>query len=155
VHALPQQTPSAQNPLVHWPAATHATPLLFLLSHAPAAQNLSLVQSVASVHEVTHAPATHLLNGAHERAPWGGAPLTAVQVPTLPVTLHARQVAEQLVLQHTPSTQNPDAQSPPARHVAAIGCWVKTSGVGVAPSGDSRMPPLNTIDPVGVVTDWA
>ena len=43
-----------------------------------------------------------------------GAPLTAVQAPTAPATLHAWHCPEQLVLQQTPSTQLPDAHSVPA-----------------------------------------
>jgi hypothetical protein len=127
-------------------------PLLFFGTHAPAVQYLSLEQSLASVHDVTHAPITHLLNGAHDRPPRGAAPLTAVHVPTLPVTSHALHALVQAALQHTPSTQNPDEQSPPALHVAAIACCTNTSGVAVSERGLSRMPPVKTIAPVVVVT---
>jgi hypothetical protein len=55
-----------------------------------------------------------------ERAPCG-APVTGVQVPTLPVTSHAAHCELQPLLQHTPSTQKLEAHSVEMVHAAPFG----------------------------------
>jgi hypothetical protein len=55
-----------------------------------------------------------------ERDPCGE-PLTALHVPTLPVTSHAAHCELQPVSQHTPSTQKLDAHSVEMVHAAPFG----------------------------------
>jgi hypothetical protein len=55
---------------------------------------------------------------AHTARPTGGAPLTGLQVPTLPCALHTSHCPLQAVSQHTPSAQCPVTQSVSAAHCA-------------------------------------
>jgi hypothetical protein len=54
VHALSQQTPSAQCPLAHSPSRPHA-PLVFVDTHVPAEQYAEAVQSPSPAQLVRHA----------------------------------------------------------------------------------------------------
>jgi hypothetical protein len=94
VHAMSQQTPSAQKLLWHSPAVTHGLPM----------GNWQL-------------PAPSQAFGA-EHVPVSVCPMrTFEHVPRLPATLHALQVAVQVVLQQRPSTQLALWHSLPAPHV--------------------------------------
>jgi hypothetical protein len=93
LHATGQHFPSAQKPEAHWLARVHACPGFSL--HAPlASQVLVPVQESAS-----------------------SALLTAAHAPCWPLRLQAWHAPHDAALQHTPSTQFPDAQSVPAAHV--------------------------------------
>ena len=58
---------------------------------------------------------------AHAERPPRGAPVTALQVPTLPVTSHAAHCELQPVSQQTPSTQKLDAHSVEIPQAAPFG----------------------------------
>ncbi len=58
-HADPQQTPCAQNPLVHSSGLAHRPPFGFL-PHEPAWQMLGLAHSVLEAHELAQRLAAHL-----------------------------------------------------------------------------------------------
>jgi hypothetical protein len=90
VHVLLQQTPSTQLPLRHWPSLEQVCPLVSTHALAP----LPPLQALG---------ATHALVGKLSVCPEG----RLVQVPTLPVTLHAWQMPLQALSQQTPSTQLP------------------------------------------------
>jgi hypothetical protein len=102
-HAVLQQTPSTQLPLRHWPLVEQLWPLVS--THAP-----------VPLHTLgeTQVPAGEL-------SVWPDAML--VQVPTLPVMLHAWQVPVHAVLQHTPSTQLPLTHWPLLEHAAPLASW--------------------------------
>jgi hypothetical protein len=86
VHAVPQQYPSTQKPLVHAPFALHGCPLLSL--HAPAPSHDDGVAQV---------PGSFANCG------------TLKHVPSCPLTLHAVHVPAHPVSQQYPSTQKPVA----------------------------------------------
>jgi hypothetical protein len=58
-HAASQQTPSAQNPLVHPPGALHGSPLVSFGPQTPPAQNAPVMQSPSLAQVVRHAPVEH------------------------------------------------------------------------------------------------
>lgn len=111
-HALPQpesqHTPSTQWPLVHWLASEQVSPSPRRGRHAPVdAQYWAAVQFASLAHE-SGQPALVPLHryGAQLGLP---GPVVAMQVPTEPLTLHALQAPVHAKLQHTPSTQRPEA----------------------------------------------
>lgn len=67
---------------------------------------------------VQHEPiALHRLQALQLPCRGGSCRGTLVQVPTVPNWSHALHCDVHEVLQHTPSAQNPDAQSPPVPQV--------------------------------------
>jgi hypothetical protein len=56
VHAVAQQKPSTQKPLVHAVAFEHVMPSGCFFAHTPLLQKPSVAQSVSSVHRVVHVP---------------------------------------------------------------------------------------------------
>jgi hypothetical protein len=151
-------------PDAHWFAPVHAWPLARLVLHAPVSQKLPVVHAVSDAQLVAHAPLLHEAYGAHVLAP-RGVPLTAVHVPTAPLSAHPWQLPAHAVLQHTPSTQfidrHREPQSPPAVHSFAgpvaqldpVAAGAKTSAVDknvllpTAPAAKSARPPLSATDP--------
>jgi len=59
LHAVSQQTPSAQLPDVHCPAEAHAAPLAFFAVHVPALQKSPAMQSASVTHVDKHAVDPH------------------------------------------------------------------------------------------------
>jgi hypothetical protein len=110
VHETPQQTPSVQYPEAHSAARLHASPAARADTHAPALQNFPPLQSASLAHGEAHAPAPLQVKAPHSLA-GSVPPASAVQPPSSPGTLQAWQVPAQSVLQQTPSTQKPEAQS--------------------------------------------
>jgi len=95
-----------------------------LLSHEYGEQlvalpSLSRTERRSAEHVVpalgTHAFWMQVLPGAQ----WLNAPLTALQVPLLPPVSQRSQEPVHAELQHTPSTQNPLAQSGPRTQLVA------------------------------------
>ena len=113
VQETPQQTPSVQYPEAHSAARLHASPAPRAKTHAPALQNFPSLQSASRAHGEAQAPAPLQVKAPHSLP--GSVPgASAVQPPSSPGTLQAWQVPVQAALQHTPSTQKPEAQSAPA-----------------------------------------
>jgi hypothetical protein len=100
-HALvqgePQQTPSTQLPLAHWPFDAQTAPCGCPQAPAP-----------LQVDGDVHVPGSTIPAGTFE------------QVPSEPATLHAWHVPAQDELQHTPSTQLPLVHWPPDVHTAPL-----------------------------------
>lgn len=76
------------------------------------------------------------------RAPWGE-PVTALQVPTEPVTSHAWHWPLQPVSQQSPSTQKPEPHSAAEAHATPFGFAHLPS----EPATLQRVPPPQTDDP--------
>jgi hypothetical protein len=169
--AVSQQTPSAQLPLTHCPAAPQAWPADFFGSQTPALHQSPAMQSAAELHEARQAVAPHTYGlhacvwiAGHAPAPLQlaasvavppeqeasrhvapaagyvqesafvplqapphsepsvaqaarrptGAPITGAHCPARPGTSQASHCPLQAALQQTPSTQRPEAHSPPA-----------------------------------------
>ena len=71
-----------------------------------------IVWSLGKVHAARFIPSqvpAHTPDPPHARRPAWGAPVTGEHVPSEPGTSHASHCPLQAVLQHTPSTQLPDA----------------------------------------------
>ncbi len=106
-HAVLQQKPSTQLPLMHWLAVVQLPPLGFWLVQTPPTQVLPLAHWVSLVQAVGQLADEPL----HRNGAQVGLPVlpeaTGLQVPTLPATLQESQEPPQAVLQHTPSTQLP------------------------------------------------
>jgi hypothetical protein len=119
VHETPQQTPSVQYPEAHSAARPHASPAARADTQAPALQNFPALQSASRAHGDAQPPAPLQVKAPHSAA--GSVPAaSAVQPPSSPGTLQAWQVPVQAALQHTPSTQNPDAQSEAWAHASPL-----------------------------------
>jgi hypothetical protein len=133
VQETPQQTPSVQYPEAHWPARTHAVPEASSGWHVPsAAQKVSPLQAQSSRQGLTQAPAPSQVNAPQRDS--GSVPAAyGVQPPSKPGTLHASQAPLQAPLQHTPSTQRPDAQSEPWPHARPL------------PLGPLQVPPVQVL----------
>jgi hypothetical protein len=80
-HAVSQQTPSAQKPLVHWFSPEHVAPLASVATHEPLEQKKPERQSPSPAQDVLHAvgpqmyslqfvvvPATHVPIPSHKRS---------------------------------------------------------------------------------------
>jgi hypothetical protein len=108
VHEVPlvsttRTTPTAQTPFQHSAPATH---------------------TVLSVQLVGHAAERPLHRyGAHDGLPAPPAG-TLVQVPSVPLRLHALHAPAQAPLQQVPSTQFPLVHSPPLVHVTPFACFI-------------------------------
>ena len=68
------------------------------------------MHSASVVHEVRH-PSSEHMNSPHEGWLARGAPMTAEQVPTLPLTSQASHCPLHARSQQTPSVQKPEWQS--------------------------------------------
>jgi hypothetical protein len=97
VHAVAQQTPSMQKPLVHSADIAHIWPSSFLHVPRPSHEFVPIQPGKSSF-----------------------ALGTFVHVPTLPATLQALHVPAHVALQQTPSTQKPLKQSPAAPQTAPL-----------------------------------
>jgi len=103
---------------LHWPTLV-CTPV----EHDAEPHAVPVPGNVHAVWLVPSQYAPHVPLPVHAvRRPvvWAG-PVTATQVPTLPVTSHAWHWPEHAVLQHTPSTQLLLAHSPAALQVVPFG----------------------------------
>ncbi len=121
VHALLQQTLSAQNPDAHWVPNPHAAPSTCAALQTPWLQYCPVTQSVSAAQLVAQvALDPEHTYGAHEGEP----ALPLLLIAHVPSTLapaateHASQAPEQAVLQQTPSTQDPDWHWLRAEHFA-------------------------------------
>jgi hypothetical protein len=101
--ALPQQTPSTQWALEHWPSTEQDCPSALTATHVPLPlQTFVPVQGVALLES-------------------GSPMLTLLQVPLLAARLHALQVPVQSESQHTSSAQWPFAHSfPPMQSLPRV-----------------------------------
>jgi hypothetical protein len=114
--ALPQHTPSEQNPDWHSPAVPQPLPN-GLSWHVPATQLLPGLQSTLLLHPPRHAPCPLQLPAP--QSPPGSLPrATGVHSPVLPGRLQASHVPEHARSQQTPSTQNPPLHSEPVLHAS-------------------------------------
>jgi hypothetical protein len=106
LHAVPSQAYGAQSEVA--PVSQVPVPLHFLAA-----------VSVAPLHDSTPQVGS-LLAVPHAERPPTGAPVTGEHVPLVPVRLHASHCPAHAVLQQTPSTQLPLAQSFADAHVAPL-----------------------------------
>ena len=95
LQALPQQKPSMQYELAHWPLAVQGLPAAF----GPLVQTPLTSQERGCVESDTQVPGSSFPAG------------TNAQVPSELLRLQTLQVSLQSVLQQTPSAQWPLAQS--------------------------------------------
>ena len=123
-----QHTPSAQKPEAQSAPRKHVPPSDFSATHAPKEQTRPALQSLSERHGAwhedwpLHTPALHSEAGSVPSA-------YGVQPPTSPATLQASHVPLHAPLQHTPSTQKPEAQSAPWEQVRPL------------PFGPAQFPP--------------
>jgi hypothetical protein len=97
-HAVPQQTPSTQNPLEHWTAAVQVAPLVSFARQVVVSQKNPAWQSAGPAQVAPHAPSLQTLGAQPFVAPgW--------QIPSPSQVLAARSLA---------SVQLPAAQTVPA-----------------------------------------
>jgi len=110
LHAPLQHTPSTQKPDVHSLAAAQDAPATRLAAHVPPLQKAPALQSESAEHGAVQLPAPSHSAKPHS-SPGSVRADTAEQVPTAPARSHARHAPAQAVSQHTPSTQEPEAQA--------------------------------------------
>jgi hypothetical protein len=134
-HALSQHTPFAQKPLAQSAGAVQLLPLASLQVPAPS-QALGATHGVVAVESV-------LRTGRF------------VQVPTLPLTSQAMQLAMQAVSQQAPSTQLPETQSsgPPGHPwpFSFLQAPLPSQALGEAQAGEGSWPNCGTFVQVPTV----
>jgi hypothetical protein len=128
VQALVQQTPSTQVPLRHSLEAAQVRPASFFGRQRPDSQRFPALQSTSAAQVALHAPRPSQVLRPHSPAESVPAAV-GVHPPTSPGTLQATQAPSQALLQQTPSTQKPLAQS------------VFTAQVRPLPFGPAHAPP--------------
>jgi len=96
----PQALPAQQD----WPAPPHATQMLPLPQTDPALQLLPLQQAWPRPPQIAWQAPLPSQTLPPEQVPGSAALRTVLQVPTLPLRLHAWQLAVQVWLQQVPST---------------------------------------------------
>jgi hypothetical protein len=105
-----QQTPSTQKLLRHSLEAAQVRPASFFGRQRPDSQRLPALQSASAAQVVLQAPRPSQVLRPH--SPAASVPAeVGVQPPTSPGTLQATQAPSHALLQQTPSTQKPEAQS--------------------------------------------
>ena len=143
VQETPQQTPSVQYPEAHSAARPQVSPAARADTQVPALQNFPSLQSRSTTHGEAQPPRPLQVKAPHS-LPGSVPAASAVQPPTSPGTLQALQVPSQALLQHTPSTQKPEAQSEAAAQASP------------SPFGPLQLPasqllvPLQSLPPVQV-----
>jgi len=95
----------------HWFAEVQAAPMALSGAHAPASQWLPTLQSASTAHGARQAATVPLQWPRPHSAAGSVRAGTVAQVPTAPRRLHASHIPPHAPLQHTPSTQKPDAHS--------------------------------------------
>ena len=112
----PAQVPPTQLPEAHWDGRLHALPAPSFCLHVLTSQKAAVLQSLSWLQLTAHAgefPEHRLA----PQSPSGSVPAAAgVQVPTEGGRLHRSQARVQAPVQHTPSTQKPEAHAVPALH---------------------------------------
>jgi len=113
LHAVSQQTPSAQWRLSHAASDMQGAPSGWRGWHAPPMQRKPAAQSAVSSQLAGQVMASPV-HSSPPQVGEGAAPAGAtLQVPTAPSRLHRSHPAVQGPLQHTPSAQKPEAHSAP------------------------------------------
>jgi hypothetical protein len=125
VQLVLQQRPSTQWPEAHSQFSLQVLPLDFSGTHVPLPVDAE--QYALDLHSELQVPvqdASHTPPAAQSKRPHpfsGSVPAGRfVHVPTLPARLHARHGPVHVELQHTPSTQLPDAHSQPWEQLAPL-----------------------------------
>lgn len=126
VQLLLQQRPSTQFPDAHSQLAVQALPFAFSATQLP--EPVEAEQYELDLHALEHVPPVHdeaqlpLLPQVYAPQPLSGSvpAVRLVHLPRFPAMLQALHGPLQVVSQHRPSTQLPEAHSQPTEHVAPL-----------------------------------
>jgi hypothetical protein len=145
---------TVEGPGLHRPLGSHAyTPEMVAPSHAPGLHTDpgAYFRQAPAPLQVPSSPHVETSALGQTLAVRGGVPFgTNEQVPGDAVVLHALHVSAQAVLQQTPSTQNPLAQSPPHPQACPFAFFMPPAPLqgtsacaSIPPSGGAAFFPLH------------